>query len=101
MDTQTRHALKQDGFAQATASSFSWLSDHSSSVVRWVIGSAVILVLVLGSLIFWNMRSGAADRALGAALDTYVAPLAPGGSSSTPMLGSSLPWLSHGPTCAC
>jgi tetratricopeptide (TPR) repeat protein len=76
VDTQTRHALKQDSFAQATASSFSWLSDHSSSVVRWVIGSAVVLVLVLGSLILWNVRSGAADRALGAALDTYVAPLA-------------------------
>jgi tetratricopeptide (TPR) repeat protein len=82
VDTQTRHALKQDGFAQATASSFSWLSDHSSSVVRWVIGSVVLVVVVAGSLVFWKVRSGAADRALGAALDTYVAPLAEPGVPS-------------------
>lgn len=75
MDTKTRHALKQDSFAQATASSFSWLSDHSASVVRWGISLAVVVVVVVGGLIFWNVRTGAADRALGAALDTYNSPL--------------------------
>lgn len=76
MDTKTRHALKQDKFAQATKSSFGWLSDHSSSVLRWGVSAAVVLVLVVGGLVFWNTRTTAANRALGAALDTYNAPLA-------------------------
>jgi predicted negative regulator of RcsB-dependent stress response len=80
VDTQTRHALKQDGFAKATASSFSWLSENSSGVLRWGLSAAVVLVLVMGGLIFWNLRSGAAERALGVALDTYDAPLAEPGA---------------------
>ena len=80
MDTQTRHALKGDKFAQATQTSMSWLSGHRSGVVRWVIATGVVLVLGVGALIFWNMRSAAADIALGTALDTYSAPLAQPGA---------------------
>ncbi len=53
----------------------SWLSGHRSGVVRWVIGGAVVLVLAIGTLILWNVKSAAADTALGAAMDTYNAPL--------------------------
>ena len=80
MDTQTRHALKKDSFAQATASSVSWLSGHRSGVLRWVIVGVVVVVVVAGALIFWNVRSSAADSALGAALDAYDAPLAQPGA---------------------
>ncbi|HEY1159128.1 MAG TPA: coatomer subunit epsilon [Terracidiphilus sp.] len=76
MDTQTRHALKKDKFAQATASSVSWVSGHRSGVLRWAISAAVVLAVVVGGLIFWSLRSAAADSALGAALDTYDAALA-------------------------
>ena len=76
MDTQTRHALKKDKFAQATASSVSWVSGHRSGVLRWAISAAVVLVAVVGGLVFWSLRSTAADSALGAALDTYDAALA-------------------------
>jgi tetratricopeptide (TPR) repeat protein len=76
VDTQTRHALKGDKFAQATAESVSWLSGHRAGVMRWVIGGGVVLVLVIALLITWNLRSTAADTALGAAMDTYTAPLA-------------------------
>jgi predicted negative regulator of RcsB-dependent stress response len=76
VDTQTRHALKGDKFAQATADSVSWLSGHRSGVLRWVIAGGVALLLIIGSLVFWSMRSTAADSALGAAMDTYNAPLA-------------------------
>ena len=76
MDTQTRHALKKDKFAQAAADSASWVSGHRSGVVRWVIVGGVTLILVVGALIFWSFRSTAADTALGAAMDTYAAPLA-------------------------
>jgi predicted negative regulator of RcsB-dependent stress response len=75
VDTQTRHALKKDKFAQATASSVSWLSGHRSGVLRWVISGVVVLVLGLGALIDWNVQSSAADQALGAALDAFNAPL--------------------------
>ena len=76
MDTQTRHALKGDKFAQATAESFSWLSGHRSGVLRWAITGGVIIVLIVACIVFWSMRSTAADTALGAAMDTYNAPLA-------------------------
>lgn len=80
MDTQTRHALKKDKFAQATASSVSWVSGHRSGVLRWAIAAVVILALGIGAAIFWNMRTTAADGALGAALDTYDAALATPGA---------------------
>ena len=80
MDTQTRHALKKDSFAEATASSVSWLSGHRSGVVRWVIIAVVVLVVVVGSLVFWSLRSSAAEAALGAALDAYNSPLAQPGA---------------------
>ncbi len=76
MDTQTRHALKGDKFAQATADSVSWLSGHRSGVLRWVIGGGVVIVLGIALVVFLTMRSTAADTALGAAMDTYTAPLA-------------------------
>ena len=84
MDTQTRHALKNDKFAQATASSVSWVSGHRSGVVRVVIAAVVLLALVIGAIVFYNVRSSAADSALGGALDVYDAALAtPGAPAET------------------
>ena len=76
MDTRTRHALKKDKFAQAAASSASWVGEHKTSVVRWAITAGVVLVLGAGALIYWVLRSSAAETALGAALDVYTSPLA-------------------------
>jgi tetratricopeptide (TPR) repeat protein len=84
VDTQTRHALKKDKFAQATASSVSWVSGHRAGVLRWAIAAVLVLALGIGAAIFWNMRTAAADSALGAALDTYDAALAaPGAPAQT------------------
>jgi len=80
VDTQTRHALKKDSFAQATASSVSWLSGHRSGVVRWAVSAGVVLVLVVATLVYWNWSSTKANTALGAALDIYIAPLAQPGA---------------------
>ncbi|MDR3792939.1 MAG: tetratricopeptide repeat protein [Terracidiphilus sp.] len=76
MDTETRHALKSNSFAQATASSVSWLEEHKSNVIRWTVTGVVVVVVVVGSLIGWSLRTAAADTALGAAMDAYNAPLA-------------------------
>lgn len=83
MDTQTRHALKQDKFAYAAATGANWVSGHKSGVLRWAIIGGAALVLVVGALIFWSIRSSAADTALGAAMDTYTATLAAPGTPPT------------------
>jgi predicted negative regulator of RcsB-dependent stress response len=80
VDTKTRHALKKDSFVQATASSVSWVGEHRSGVVRWAIIGVVVLAIVVGGLVFWNVKSTAADSALGAAMDTYDGPLAQPGA---------------------
>ncbi len=80
MDTKARHALKKDKFAEATASSVSWLSGHRSGVLRWVIVGVVVLIAVVGSLFYWSSRTTAADAALDAAMDVYTAPLAQPGA---------------------
>jgi tetratricopeptide (TPR) repeat protein len=80
VDTQTRHALKNDKFAQATASSVSWVSGHRSGVLRWAIAALLVLAVLIGAVVFWNVRTTAADTALGAALDTYDAALATPGA---------------------
>ena len=76
MDTRTRHALKQDKFALAAKSSASWVSEHQISVTRWSIGIAVVVVVLIAVLVFWNIRSSAGDAALGSAMDVYTSPLA-------------------------
>ena len=76
MDTRTRHALKKDKFAQAAATSASWVGEHQAAAVRWGIGLGIVVILVIGGLIFWSLRSKAANAALGAAMDVYTAPLA-------------------------
>ncbi len=83
MDTKTRHALKKDKFAQAAASSASWIGEHQAAAVRWSIGIGIVVVLAIGGLIFWNVRSSAANAALGAALDVYTTPLATPGAPPT------------------
>jgi tetratricopeptide (TPR) repeat protein len=80
VDTQTRHALKKDKFAQATASSVSWVSGHRAGVVKWSIAAIIVLLVVVGGLVAWSYESSAADKALGAALDTYDAQLVPPGA---------------------
>ena len=90
MDTQTRHALKNDKFAQATATSMSWVSGHRSGVLKWVAVLGVVIILAVAAVVYWSMRSTTADSALGVALDTYDAPLAlPGAPAETGVYATS------------
>ena len=82
MDTQTRHALKGDKFVQATKSSVTWISGHRSSVVRWTVTAAIVVLVGVGAAIFFYLESSAADVALGAALDTYSSPLVEPGAAA-------------------
>jgi tetratricopeptide (TPR) repeat protein len=89
VDTQTRHALKNDKFAQAAASSAGWLGEHRGGVLRWVIGAVAVLILAIGALVYWNTRTAAADLALGGAMDVYNAPLLQPGEPPMPGVYSS------------
>jgi predicted negative regulator of RcsB-dependent stress response len=84
VDTQTRHALKKDKFAQAAASSAFWVGEHRSSVLRWVISAAAVVFLGIAASIYWNMRTTAGDLALGGAMDVYNGPLAQPGEPPEP-----------------
>jgi tetratricopeptide (TPR) repeat protein len=80
VDTQTRHALKQDRLRQAAASSASWVTVHRTAVIRWSAVLATVIILGVGGLVTYSIRSTAAGTALGAALDIYNAPLAQPGA---------------------
>jgi hypothetical protein len=84
MDTQTRHALKKDKFALAAATSASWVGEHRSGVLRWAAMAAAVLVVLVGGLVYWNVRSSAADTALGGAVDVYDTPLVQPGEPVDP-----------------
>jgi predicted negative regulator of RcsB-dependent stress response len=76
VDTQTRHALKQDKFARAAKSGASWVGEHRSGLMRWIISGAVVVIAGVAALVWWNVRTSAADLALGQAIDLYTTPLA-------------------------
>ncbi|HUB28850.1 MAG TPA: tetratricopeptide repeat protein [Terracidiphilus sp.] len=84
MDTQTRHALKGDKFAQATKTSVTWISGHRTGVLRWTIAGVAVVLLCLSAGIFWDVEASKADAALGSALDTYSSPLAIPGAPQMP-----------------
>lgn len=76
MDNQSHHALKGDKFAQATQSGVTWIGTHRSNVVRVAVIAVVVVVVVGGLLVARAVRGASAETALGAAIDTYSAPLA-------------------------
>lgn len=84
MDTQTRHALKQDRLVEATRTSVGWFQDHRSKVIQASVAAVLLIVIVVAALIVYSKRSAAADLAFGEAMDTYNAPLAQAGQPPTP-----------------
>jgi len=80
VDSQTRHALKQDKFVMATQSSAGWIGEHRSTVIRYSIVLVVVLAVLISGVVVYNQRSEAAESALGAALDVYSAQLAQPGA---------------------
>jgi tetratricopeptide (TPR) repeat protein len=76
VDSQTRHALKQDKFVQTTQSGVSWVGEHRSTVLRYSVAVVVGLAVVIGGVVFYTQRSSAAETALGSAMDAYTAQLA-------------------------
>jgi tetratricopeptide (TPR) repeat protein len=84
VDTQTRHALKQDSFVQATASSLNWIDTHRSAIIKISIVVVAVLAIVLAGVISYNNRSERADSLFGQAMDIYNTPLAQPGQPAEP-----------------
>ena len=84
MDTQTRHALKQDKFIEATRTSVDWFQENRSTVITAAGAAIICLAIVVIALVIYSKRSADADLALGAAMDTYSAPLTQAGQPPTP-----------------
>jgi tetratricopeptide (TPR) repeat protein len=76
VDSQTRHALKQDKFVRATQESVGWVGDHRTSVIRYSIAAVVVLALVVAGIVVYQQRSEAAETALGSGLDIFSSQLA-------------------------
>jgi tetratricopeptide (TPR) repeat protein len=75
VDSQTRHALKQDKFVSATQTGLSWIEIHRDQVIRASVAAVVLLGVIIGGAIFYEHRSGEAQVALGSALEVYNSPL--------------------------
>lgn len=76
MDTQTRHALKQDRFITATTSGLDWVGENRAAVIRWSIAVVLFVAVVVAGIVVYEQRDSAANRLLGQAMDIYQTPIA-------------------------
>jgi len=84
LDTQTRHALKQDRFVEATASGLGWLQLHRSNVIRVAIAAVIVVALIVTGALVYNSRSASAKVAFGQGMDIYNSPLLQPGQPPIP-----------------
>ncbi len=84
MDTQTRHALKQDKLVQATATGLDWFKENRNRALQMLVSAVVVLAAIVVGLVIYNQRSTAADLAFGQAMDVYNTPLAQPGQPPVP-----------------
>jgi len=76
VDTQTRHALKQDKFVNATTSGLEWVGDHRANVIKFSIAVVLVIGVIVASIVVYQQRSAAANQLFGQAMDIYATPLA-------------------------
>lgn len=84
MDTQTRHALKQDKFATATVSGLDWIQEHRRNAIIAVVSVVVLAALIITSVVVYHSRSAHAKELFGKAMDIYNTPLAVPGQPTEP-----------------
>jgi len=84
VDTQTRHALKQDRFATATASGLDWLQEHRRNTIIAVTAVVILAALIITSVVVYRTRSSNARVLFGQAMDIYNTPLAVPGQPTEP-----------------
>jgi tetratricopeptide (TPR) repeat protein len=88
MRADTRHDLKHDRFAEATADTLSWASEHQTKLIIILVVLAVLLVTGIGGWAFLQRRNQAASADLGDALRTLHAELREAGTPARPNVPS-------------
>jgi tetratricopeptide (TPR) repeat protein len=86
VDTQTRHALKQDKFTTATVSGLDWLQEHRRNTIAAIVIVVVVVTLIITSVLVYHSRSAHARDLFGKAMDIYNTPLAVPGQPTEPGL---------------
>ena len=84
MDTQTRHALKQDRLVDATRTSVDWFQDHRNTMIRAAVAAVILIAVLIAAVVIYTQRSAAADLAFGQAMDTYNTPVTQPGQPPAP-----------------
>lgn len=84
MDTQTRHALKQDKFVDVTASGLEWMGENRSSLLLWSGAAVLAIALIATGIVLHHSRTVAANQLLGQAMDIYDTPIAQPGQMTEP-----------------
>jgi predicted negative regulator of RcsB-dependent stress response len=84
VDTQTRHALKQDSFVEATASGLGWLSEHRSLMVKTAITLVITAVVIVAAVLLYTSREAKADDLFGQAMSIYGTALRQPGQPVSP-----------------
>lgn len=84
MDTQTRHALKQDRFITATTTGMEWVGENRATVVRWSVAVVLAIAVIVAGILVYEHRDAAANQLLGQAMDIYETPLARAGQPTPP-----------------
>lgn len=84
MDTQTRHALKQDKYVEVTASSIDWLQANRANVIKLAAVLVVVVALIVTAAVVYGNRADQAQSAFGKAIDIYNTPLRQPGQPVVP-----------------
>ena len=84
MRSSTRHALKQNAFAETTVETITWAVEHRSKLIAAAIVLAVVAATSLGAWAFVNYRNQQASEELSGALQKYNAPIRPAGEPAVP-----------------
>lgn len=84
MDQQTKKALKHDQFVDTTTHGLEWASENRRSVIMTGSITLAAILIVVGSVFFYNSRASQASVAFGAAMQAYQTPLAEPGQQVPP-----------------
>lgn len=84
MRTTTRHQLKQDKFAEATADTFSWAVENRSKLIWAGIVAVAVVAIAAGVYWYFQYQDQQASVVLAKAMATYEAPVVPPGTPSEP-----------------
>ena len=84
MDQQTKKALKHDKFVDTTTHGLEWAGENRRSVIMTGSITLAAILIVVGSVLFYNSRASQASVAFGTAMQAYQTPLAEPGQQVPP-----------------